>query len=214
MEKLGVIFDVDGTLWDASKSVAEAWSKKCQQMGYNHTFSASNMRGVMGLPMDELGAKLIPSMGQEVRTPYLVACMDYELEYLKEHPGKLFPFEKKTLSSLIKQGLSLAIVSNAQHGYIECLLDGCDLNAFFVDHSCWGDNHLQKAENMALVAKRNGFTKYLYIGDTEMDEKESQKAGVGFVHASYGYGKAKHPLAEVKNFHELSFILPHLLVSK
>lgn len=214
MEKLGVIFDVDGTLWDASQSVAETWSKKCQEMGYNHTFLATDMKSVMGLPMDELGVKLIPSMAKEVRQPFLTASMDYELEYLKEHPGQLFPFEKETLASLLKQKIALAIVSNAQVGYIECLLSGCQLNAYFVDYSCWGDNHLQKAENMALVAKRNGFTKYLYVGDTMMDEKESEKAGVGFVHASFGYGKAIHPLAEANSFQELSLILPHYLLSK
>lgn len=203
MDNIGIIFDVDGTLWEASGSVAEAWTIEARRFGIEKTFTSLDMKGVMGLPMDELSAILLPELPLEKRHEVAVSCMDYELSYLKEHPGRLFPNEEETLRKLVSLGYRLYILSNAQHGYIESFLYGTGLEKYFSGWLCWGDNHLQKSDNMALLANDNALSSYCYVGDTLMDEKESRKAGVPFVHCAFGYGKALSPNREIARFEDL-----------
>ena len=34
-EKKGIIFDMDGTVWDSSENVARAWTVKVQEAGFD-----------------------------------------------------------------------------------------------------------------------------------------------------------------------------------
>ena len=36
--KKGVIFDMDGTIWDSSEGVAKAWTVKIHEAGYTDRF--------------------------------------------------------------------------------------------------------------------------------------------------------------------------------
>lgn len=63
----------------------------------------------------------------------------------------------------------------------------------------------RKAENIKLLIEKNHLIKEetIYLGDTEMDEKASDAAGIAFAYAAYGFGKADHPIIEVKDIREL-----------
>ena len=74
---------------------------------------------------------------------------------------------------------------------------------FFCDMEEWGNTGLTKDKNIQLVMERNGYTKAVYIGDTEKDEAAANGAGIPFIHASYGFGKAKAPAAILKEFKDL-----------
>ena len=43
----------------------------------------------------------------------------------------------------------------------------------------------------------------IYIGDTQGDEKETHLAGLPFIHAAYGFGKANNPEGVINDFSEL-----------
>ena len=59
--KQGIVFDLDGTLWDSSQEVVSSWNEvlKNYQKG-RYLITLEQMKGVMGLPMLELGKKLWP----------------------------------------------------------------------------------------------------------------------------------------------------------
>ena len=117
--KRGIVFDLDGTLWDSSQEVVSSWNEvlKNYQKG-RYLITLEQMKGAMGLPMLELGKKLWPSLAEEEILPLLNECMKKENIYLLSHPGKLYPHVKETLEKLHSL-YPLYIVSNAQKGYIE-----------------------------------------------------------------------------------------------
>jgi phosphoglycolate phosphatase len=212
MEKLGLIFDVDGTLWDSTAQVAEAWNEVLKEEYLTPHFTSEDFHKVMGLPMTEIGEKLFPApqFNDEERNAFMEKCLTRENEYLISHPGILYPKEIECLKALSKQ-FNLYIVSNCQVGYIESFLEGCKCSSLFLDHKCWGENRLLKHHNILKIIEDNHLSRAVYIGDTNKDQEETALANIPFIHAAYGFGYAKDPDFSIKDFSSLLDIAPQAL---
>lgn len=196
-----LVFDVDGTLWDSARPVAESWSLiTTERLGFPVT--ESMMRSAMGLTMDEIAERLFPILEKKERSLVLKECEVQENAYLLDHPGTLYPEVEKTLAELKKRH-SLFIVSNSQKGYVEAFLASTRLDAYFSAHLCYGDNLLPKDGNISLILKSNGFLRGYYIGDTHKDELATEKTGSKFIHASYGFGTSERPYKSISKFADL-----------
>ena len=58
-DKKGVIFDMDGTVWDSSANVAKAWTVKVHEAGYtDKVVTREDIQSVMGKPMDVIADTL------------------------------------------------------------------------------------------------------------------------------------------------------------
>lgn len=207
----GIIFDVDGTLWDAAEQVVDSWNQvlsKYPELGVKLTVQDMNRN--MGKTMDGLGEAFFPMLGHEERRKLLNECMDYENLYLDTHPGVLYPNVKETLIKL-SQSYELYIVSNCQCGYIEALLKSHGLGGYVRDHECFGGTGLQKGDNIRMVADRNHLDECIYVGDTAMDQAAAAEAGIPFVHAAYGYGSAEGADAALESMEQLPEIAKQLL---
>ena len=62
---------------------------------------------------------------------------------------------------------------------------------------------MDKGSNIKLIMERNGIKNAVYIGDTEGDERASRAAGIPFIYAAYGFGKAIQPDAVIAKITEL-----------
>lgn len=204
MEKKGIIFDMDGTLWDSSEQVGKAWDIALEKCSYGRApITAEEMQSVMGKPMDQIAEILFPNAAGQERDRLLETCCAEENAYLRAHGGVLYPDIRSTMEQLIAAGYHLYIVSNCQTGYIEAFLDYYHFHDLVEDIQCYGDNRKQKAENISIVAKRNGLKKAVYVGDIQADCDASEAAGVGFIHASYGFGTIDHDVPSINMFSEL-----------
>lgn len=207
----GVIFDLDGTLWDASAEVAAAWSRALKGFpGIGRDVAPEEMRGLMGKTMTDIFRILAPGAGEELRARIGEACCRAEERSLRLRGGTLFPREAETLASLARR-YRLFIVSNCQSGYIETFLDSSGFGGLFADFECFGDTGKRKGENIALLYGRNGLKKAVYVGDTRLDFESARSAGVPFLHAAYGYGSVPEAARAVNAFAELAGALPELL---
>lgn len=189
-----VIFDVDGTIWDASDQVARSWSKTLSNIaGEKVVIATEAMRKTMGLMMDEIAKIILPeSLGGLDRNALLERCMNEENAYLSEHPGVYYPGVAECIEHIAKH-VKVYILSNAQTGYIEAMLANARFKPFIAGFACYGDQKLEKADNLAYLMKKEGIDEAVYVGDTAHDEEETHKAGLPFIHAAYGYGKAVNP---------------------
>ena len=53
-----VLFDLDGTLWDSCRVVAESWTQTMQQgCGSDRVFTVDDIKGVMGLTAADIAAE-------------------------------------------------------------------------------------------------------------------------------------------------------------
>ena len=78
---------------------------------------------------------------------------------------------------ILKEKYPLYIVSNCQSGYIESFLAYYHLEDYFSDMECFGNNGMQKGENIARLARRNHLDKAVYVGDIQGDYDASMQAG-------------------------------------
>ncbi|MGN0435212.1 MAG: HAD family hydrolase [Wujia sp.] len=196
--KNGLIFDMDGTLWDSAKQVAEAWTVVAQR-DYPElpVITTEDVKNVMGLTMDKVADKIFPTLVEEKRYKLLDRCGDYENEYLREVGGELYPELRPTMEKL-KEKYHLYIVSNCQSGYIEAFLDHYDFRDLFEDIECYGNNGLKKGDNIRNVVERNKLDKAYYVGDIQGDYVASCEAGIGFIHAAYGFGTIAEKVPELE----------------
>ena len=208
--KKGIIFDMDGTLWDSSENVAISWTEKVRELGYDFPdITQQDVMSVMGLTMDRIADILFGSLPREERMELLNSCCDNEQKYLLKHGGVLYPDLEKTLICL-KKKYHLYIVSNCQSGYIETFLEHYGFGKHFDDIECYGNNLKGKGDNIALIVSRNGLDKAWYVGDIQGDYDSTMEAGIDFIHSAYGFGTIDHPVPELERFSDLPELMKKL----
>ena len=205
--KKGILFDLDGTLWDSSGTVITAWNECiAKNTDLDRTYTAAQMKSYMGKTLDKIADEMFPDLDKPERLRIIKMCGDYENAYMKTHPTSLyFPREKETLGALAEEYF-LAVVSNCQDGYIQIFLEQCGFGELFGDFEC-ARTGLCKGDNIKLVAERNKLDSYIYVGDTELDCQAALRAGVKFVHAAYGFGKPSRCDGRVTEFSQLPAVV-------
>jgi phosphoglycolate phosphatase len=184
-----IIFDLDGTLWDSTATIAEAWQTAIDELGViDKRLIAEDIKKIAGMPYDAIYDKLFLGIKGKDRENLQSLCARYEIEFLVEKGGNLYEGLSEVLTYLKESDYTLAIVSNCQQGYIEAFLEHHKLGHFFTDHECYGSRNLPKFENIKTVVNRSSLGSAIYVGDTASDHEASVKAKLPFVYASYGFG--------------------------
>ena len=208
-----IIFDLDGTLWDATGCAPAIWNRifdKHSEVNFRMTQELA--ASLMGKTMEEIGEALFPDFSEEKRREIVDEFGFEEVAYLKEKGAVLFDGMKETIQKL-SNDYDLYIVSNCQDGYVPAFMTAHKMEAFFKDIEMSGRTGMDKGKNICLIMERNGISKAdaVYIGDTEGDEKATRFAGIPFVWAKYGFGKALSPDVVLNDIKELPSLLSSLL---
>ncbi len=207
--KKGIIFDLDGTLWDSSENVALAYSEVMQRHGFG-TLSRDGLKKLMGKTMDAIAEALFPSAGEEEREKLMDEAMENEQAVLRVKGGVLYPQLEETLAELGNR-YPLYIVSNCQCGYIETFYEAHGLEKYFSGNACFGEAKLQKAENIKLLMQRRALDRAVYVGDTMGDYEASCGAGIPFIHARYGFGEVPQAQYAINSISELPALADKIL---
>ena len=203
----GIIFDVDGTLWDSTEQVAISWTNAIRENSdLDMNLTGEGIKCHFGKTMDAITAALFPSLSPKDREKLGDICYEYENAYLKTHPGILYPHVRDVFE-LLSRTFDLYIVSNCQCGYIEVFLESTGLGCFVKDHLCFGRTMRPKNETIRLLMEKHHLKDVVYIGDTLGDFDACQKADIPFIFAEYGFGEAPESDIRIKDIAELPDLL-------
>ncbi len=190
-----IIFDVDGTLWDTTHVVADAWNEVVRsETSLDLSITPQKLKTLFGKTMPDIAAILFPEEPKENQLRLIDLCCQREEEALRKKSGALYPQLESVLTQLAAP-LPLFLVSNCQAGYIETFLDCTGFAPYITDHLCPGDTGEGKAENIREIIRRHHLKSPVYVGDTDGDYQAVKSAGdsIPFIFASYGFGFVENP---------------------
>lgn len=184
----GLILDVDGTLWDSTGIVAQAWTQAVRDSGFpDFKVTADSLKGLFGKTMEVIAGEMLPWLPQKERDAVMERCCEYEHRALEEDECRICYPGVKDLIRDLSERIPVFIVSNCQSGYIELFLEKTGLGPYVKDTECYGNTRRGKGENIGMVVKRNHLQNPVYVGDTKGDLSAAKEAGVPFIYASYGF---------------------------
>jgi phosphoglycolate phosphatase len=198
----GIIFDVDGTLWDATGVAAASYNKVFEKEGLALRVTADQLKNLFGKPMDVIFALLLPELPAEEQVRLADVCMEQENEDLLTTPGTCYPEILETFQKL-SQKYPLFIVSNCQCGYIERLIETAGIEAYVKAHLCYGETGTTKGQTILRLMREQGLEHPVYVGDIQGDADACAEAGIPIIYAAYGYGHVKDPVDTILELKEL-----------
>ena len=206
----GLIFDLDGTLWDSSETVSALYQQVLEESPeIPFRMTGERMRENMGKPLDEMTRRPLSGLPEETIRRVLREYKSREYAYVARHGGRLYPGVKPMLRRL-QQRYPLFIVSNCQLNYIDAFFAFTGLGECFRDTENAARTGLSKGENIRLVMERNGLENPVYMGDTQGDMDAAQAAGIPFIWAAYGFGSPQEPLWKITEPSQLEALLSSL----
>ena len=185
-----IILDVDGTIWNTTGIVADAWN-----LAFDKYFpqvphvTADILKGQFGKPMDVIADNLFPMLSKDEKNLLMEKCCEMEQSALMENTKDIaYDGVIETIKKLSRK-IPVFIVSNCQSGYIEVVMEKNGIAEYIRDFECFGNTGLLKDQNIRLIIERNNLKAAAYVGDTQGDYEACKKAGVPFIWAAYGFGR-------------------------
>lgn len=189
----GILFDLDGTLWDSTELVADAWNEVIRKNTLlDLNLDGTRLKQLFGQLLPDIAAQIFPNCPKARQLELIDLCCQREHEVLSETCAPLYESLEQTLDELSNR-FPLFIVSNCQAGYIETFLKTSHLEKYFKDHLCPGDTGEAKAHNIGEIIRRYNLSAPVYVGDTMGDYLAAKENQIPFVFASYGFGTVAAP---------------------
>ena len=200
----GVLFDLDGTLWNATGRICESWNTVLRRHPEisRPPVTVPEVEATMGLLLPDIARKILPDESEATRALLLQEHEEAECALLRACGGVLYPAVEETLAALSARA-KLFVVSNCQDGYIQTFFAAHKLERRFAGFECAGRTGQPKRYNIALVARQYGLAHPVYVGDTLLDCASAREAGVPFLHAAYGFGGPIEGVPAVHSFADI-----------
>ncbi|MGC4017886.1 MAG: HAD family hydrolase [Muricomes sp.] len=199
----GIIFDVDGTLWDSTETVVEAWNQAIiENADLDVTVDTSILKSLFGKTMEEIYEAVFPSLPKEEQSRLGNLCFEYENRLLETKPGTLYADVPEVFRTLSKK-IPLFIVSNCQRGYIEVFLKTTGLEDTVTAHLCYGDTYTSKGQTILRLMRENELKDVVYVGDTQGDYLACQEAQIPFIFVEYGFGDVPEATDRIEKLADL-----------
>ena len=151
----GLLFDLDGTLWDSVDAICISWNRALERLApeYAGTVTRARLLPCMGMLLPDILHRLVPELDQERMKPILEEVLSEENAYVAAHGGVLYPEVEQTLAALSAR-CPLFLVSNCQDGYIEAFFQAHGLGRYFTDYENPGRTGLPKADKMEFIVQK------------------------------------------------------------
>jgi phosphoglycolate phosphatase len=201
MKNDAIIFDIDGTLWNACPTTARAWSVGLSKLGIDKKVSPEDIEKVSGNTIEAAVDILFPGL----RTQYpesLDVLSKHEVITFQSYGGTFYEGVIDGIREL-SESYKIFLVSNCTDWYMHIFLEKSGIRKVLSGFDCHGMSGLTKDKMIARIIAKHYLRSPVYVGDTASDERAAKIADIEFVHASYGFGKASKEKLSFKSFPDL-----------
>lgn len=191
------IFDLDGVLIDSKKMMSHAWT--ICQLEHNLDQPFSEYFKHIGKPFRDIMKELGIDEVEAVKHTYDKASLEL-MEYCLE-----FYDDVETVLGYLKQENKIAVVTSKTAERTNVILDRLDVEFDYVVSPKKGLRGKPAPDQIlfCLAMTQTDPKDAVYIGDMQVDYEAATRAGIDFIHASYGYGKCDHSVKSIKNLNSL-----------
>lgn len=195
MKYRAVIFDLDGTLLDTIKDIADSMNCVLKKFGLP-TYKTEDYYYFVGEGMETLCKRVLPPLHN---TPSMIACCVEAMkeEYRKRWLNNTAPYPGilELLNELANKSIKMAVLSNKPDQltklFVQKLLTGINFSLVLGESP---DFPKKPAPDSALyIAKYLNIqaAEFIYLGDSNIDMKTANSAGMFAVGALWGFRTAK-----------------------
>ncbi|WP_051951215.1 HAD family hydrolase [Actinacidiphila yeochonensis] len=181
-----VLFDLDGVLFDTLPVMRTAWEEVRVRHGIDVPFSSYAQ--LLGRPFADIMARLGVPHGEDVAETYERASVR------ESHRARPFSGVEGALRDLMASGYRIGVVTSKPQTRVLPLLErlGC---TFDVVRTPGRERGKPAPDTLlaALVETGTDPAAVLYVGDMAVDQEAARRAGTGYVHAGWGYGRPAEP---------------------
>ena len=193
--KKAYIFDLDGVLIDSKHMMEQSWN--ICELEHKLTQSFEEYFRHIGMPFrDILKVIGIDDNHDAIKHTYDKASIE-----LMEYCLEFYPGVEDTLKEL-KKNSKLGIVTSKTAERTKLILEKLDVEFDYVVSPKTGLRGKPAPDQiMFCLAMLNVDPQdAVYVGDMQVDYWASERAGIDFIHATYGYGnvKCEHSVDQIK----------------
>ena len=88
----GILFDLDGTLWDAVPEITLCWNQAISAAGVDRPpLTEEEVRSCMGMQIADIAARRLPGLSFERQMAVIDDCVAVENVYLARHGAAVYP---------------------------------------------------------------------------------------------------------------------------
>jgi len=185
-----VVFDLDGTLIDSKKDIADSLNWTLGEMGYD-PLPIKTIEKFVGNGIAPLIRRTVEAAGSPESEEKMVALFRSRYwEHLLDHT-RLFDTVEETIESFIGR-FKMGLVSNKPERYTRRIVEELGLGPAFGDAVFGGDTlPVKKPDPAALhrIAAMHGSepARMVMVGDSAVDIATAKQAGCHSIGVSYGF---------------------------
>ncbi|SEM58943.1 phosphoglycolate phosphatase [Mucilaginibacter gossypiicola] len=198
-----LIFDMDGTLWDAVDTYAQSWNLIFQKLDIQRIIKRDELLHVIGMDGKKLTRVLLPEFDEAKGMEIYNAVNQIRREILPTSGGMMYNGVTEGLKQLANK-YKLFVLSNCAVGIIPLFLTWAGINEVITDSFAYGTNQMPKSHNMHLLMDKHNLKSPVYIGDTNGDAEQTRIAGIPFAFVSYGFGNTDDYDVKFDDFESLT----------
>jgi len=179
----GIVFDLDGTLWQTGASYLYAYHKLCDHYGITQRLADEVIIDCLGVKIDRVLLKLFPMV--ENQKELMQLALNFSVEYLLSHSEDCCFSGVGALLKEVSAQYRVFIVSNCLRPYADAFVRISETTDYIEDVYTIEDG--EKTETLARISDLLG-GKLLFVGDATDDyEAISDHYTQYFCYARYGY---------------------------
>ena len=127
-----LIFDMDGTLWDAVDTYAESWNLVFKDLGINLTVKRDELAKMVGWEGRKVIGMIMPDFDEEKRLSIYALVNERRRVILPQQGGILYEGVKEGIKQLAEK-YDLFILSNCAKGIIRLFIDWAGIDEHIKD---------------------------------------------------------------------------------